>query len=145
MRKIFLVLIMGLFVFSIAGVSATTLINGVIYSSNHITFVSGANVSIACTHRDIINYKNSISISDGSYGASFLESKCDEGDSVTVIASKGDLSGIKTKVVQNKIDYPGVSVNLAVVNVAMTPEFGFFLGTLTLISVVGIFFVVRRD
>ncbi len=114
-----------------------TVVGGVIYSSGSFTTVPGANVAITCEGVT----KETVSDSIGVYSVQFTPFQCSLNDVVTVIAKKGDLSGVKTAPVN---DY-GLTVNLAIVNVPMTPEFGFFFGTLTLISAVGIFFVVRRD
>ncbi len=146
MRKTMLIAIIGLFLFSIMGVSATApqntsvknvIVTGITYNSNSHSLVPGANVTITCN-----GYSNSTtSDSTGAYRVQINHSYCKAGDTVTVTAIKGNLYGSASKPAE---DY-GMDVSLALIMVPMTPEFSFFLGTLTLISAVGIFFVVRKD
>ncbi len=146
MNKILLLTIIGLLVFSIGGVSAKTMIAGKIIAQDKVTPVPGANVTVYCTNNKNTTINQSVSgATDGSYAVTFLDTYCNVGDKVIVVAVKGKMSGTGNGIVMGKSNYPGLTVNLAIVNVPTTPEFTFFLGTLTLISAVGIFFVVRKD
>ncbi len=147
MRKTMLIAIIGLFLFSIMGVSATApqntsvknvIVTGITYNGNSYSLVPGANVTITCN-----GYSNSTTsdLNKGTYHLQISHSYCQAGDIITVTAVKGNLYGSASNPVK---DY-GMDVNLALIMVPMTPEFSFFLGTLTLISAVGIFFVVRKD
>lgn len=143
MKKALMVIVLGLFIVSMMGaVSATvddrdTNIGGTIYNSDFSSTISGATVTVTCNNATDSTTSNA----NGVYGVAFDVSECTIGDLVTVVAIKDDLSGVESEFVY---DF-GLTVNLAVVNVPMTPEFGFVLGLMTLLSAVGIFFVVRRD
>lgn len=139
------VLMFGLIVLSFGMVSAKTMISGIIYNEDYEGVVSGANVSISCAHGEFTNVRNAVSMSDGMYSVNFSESGsdgCNDGDVVSVFAIKDGLSGSKSGVVHN--DVVG-TWDIAVVNVSMVPEFGAVVGVLTMLSAVGLFFVVRKD
>lgn len=117
--------------------SKKTNIGGTIYNSDYSSTISGANVTVTCNGFN----KNTLSNANGVYSVEFIASECTVGDSVTVVAVKGSLSGVETESVY---DF-GLTVNLAIVNVPIVPEFGFVLGLATLLGAVGIFFIVRRQ
>ncbi len=145
MKRLFSVLILSLMILSVMGaVSAKTLIAGKIYNADYSDTIAGADVTITCIHNNDTNVKNTTSLSDGAYSVTFDEtgtSACNNGDSLTVSAVKGSLYGSKTGDIHDDVfgDW-----DLAVVNVPLVPEFGIFLGALTVLSAVGIFFFVRR-
>jgi len=115
-----------------------TYVMGVIYDASDYTPVPGANVSITC------NNIHSKTISDyhGAYSTQFRTSNCKIGDTAIVSAVKGDLSGTAKGIVHpSQVSF----INLAIVHVPMTPEFGFIIGTLTLFASIGIFFIIRRQ
>jgi len=145
MRKIVGVLMFGLILLSVGVVSAKTMISGIVYNGDYSGVVGGANVSISCAHGEFTNVKKVVSLNDGAYSVSFSESGkdgCNDGDVVSVVAVKDGLSGSSSGVVHN--DVVG-SWDIAVVNISMVPEFGVVVGMLTMLSAVGIFFVVRKD
>ena len=128
--------------FAVSGINPpekNVVVGGTIYTPEG-TFLGDAYVTVTCNEYN----ETAISNSEGDYGVEFDNSQgtiCAVGDTVTVIAVKGDLSGIESDVVT---DFP-LTVNLVIINIPMTPEFGFTMGLVTLISAAGIFFIVRRD
>jgi hypothetical protein len=141
MKKVFSLMLLGLLVVSMIGtVSATnTLINGKIYNSDFSQTVSGATVSVDCNG----NILPATSDANGAYAVVYNQTLCDSGDALTVSASHpshgvGSLSGVIT-------DNAFMGWDLAIVNVPLVPEFGIFIGALTILSAVGVFFLVRRE
>ena len=132
----FVILVLMSFTVIATPVKDTT-VGGTIYNQDYSATISGADVTVTCNSAN----KYTSSNSNGVYGVQFSGSECSSGDTVTVTAIKGDLSGVEAESVY---DF-GLIVNLAIVNVPMTPEFGMIAGALTLLGAVGIFFVVRRD
>ncbi|MEA3248707.1 MAG: hypothetical protein U9Q73_03320 [Nanoarchaeota archaeon] len=151
MKKIFGAVLVLMFMFSFSLVSAATIVNGVAYQGEITNPVENADIVVSCAHvtssGTVINTQNTTSDSNGWYGVSFSESStegCNDGDEVTVYATTIDgLYGESgpAVVIDNMIG----SLDVAIVNVPMVPEFGFVFGMLTILSAVGIFFVVRKD
>ena len=138
-------MLVGMFILSMGLVSAKTLIAGKIYNADYSDTVAGANVTVMCDHGGVVSFANTNSSADGSYGVEFSETgfnACNDGDTLTVYAEKGSLTGMESGVINNNVfgDW-----DLAIVNVPLVPEFGFIVGMLTILSAVGIFFVVRKD
>ena len=145
MRKIMTLMVFGLFLISMAGVvSAKTVVAGIVYDEEGLPF-DGADVLVSCDHNSTINNQSAASQSDGSYAVEYDEDDCNTGDNVNVTATTDTGYGDGSGVVISKTSYPGVDINLAIINVPTVPEFGLFMGILTLISAVGIFAFVRRD
>jgi len=135
----FIFMMVMMFSFSVSAInvdSRRTVVGGIVY--NNRIAVPGASVTVTCNNVTKHTTSNSVT---GAYSISYSSSQCTIGDSVDVIAVKDDLSGAISAPVQ---DFELI-VNVAIANVPMTPEFGFFMGALTLLSAVGIFFVVKRD
>ena len=134
-------MILGLLVISMLGVvsaytSAYTLVAGKIYDENGIK-VEGAEVIINCNE----NIQNMTSNSEGDYAVQYLEADCNVGDSLFVTAEKDDSYGSKQgTIIENVMG----SWNVAIINVTI-PEFGFFVGVLTLMGALGVFFFVRKE
>ncbi len=135
--------LLGLVLFlSVGMVSAKTLITGKIYNFDYSQTIAGANVVVDCNG----NIQTTTSASDGSYVAVYNETgdgSCDSGDALVVNASHssygfGSLSGTIN-------DDAFMEWDLAIVNVPLVPEFGFFICGLTILGVIGIFFLVRRQ
>jgi hypothetical protein len=138
MKKIFSLIILSFLVVSLTGAAtAMTDIVGVIYNEDYSAVIGGADVTVNCNG----NIETTVSSSDGAYGVEFYNADCTTGDTVLVNAIKGDLSGSETGIVHQF----GLTVKVAIVNVPMVPEFGFFVGALAILSGVGIFFFVRRE
>ena len=149
MNKISSIFLLGILIFSLGAVSAKTMISGKIYNSDFTGTINEANVTISCEHKvgdDIFtNIRNAISLSDGTYSVEYNEAAkngCDDGDIVTVTAKKNELHGVRSGIVHENVVG---TWDVGVVNVPMVPEFGLFIGILTLVSVTGIFFVIRKN
>jgi len=143
-----LLIFMSFEVIAIAGGSITpnvttsptedTYVKGRVYDADFSTGISDASVIATCNGIS----KNTETDSFGDYVIMFDTTECRVGNIVTVIATKDNLSGAGSDSVHY---YYGIEINLAIVDVPMTPEFGFVLGGFTLISAIGIFLVIRRD
>ena len=77
----------------------------------------------------------------GIYVVSFTSTECGINDKVTVNAVKDDVHGSMDGTVADSVCW----YNFAIINVPLVPEFGVVVGMLTMISAIGIFFVVRKD
>ncbi len=140
MKKALTFIMLGLFVISmVSATSAMTIVAGVVYDDEGIV-VDGAEISVMCNLNEI----NATSLSDGSYAVEYLENLCDTGDEVTVTATADEGYGVGSGVVMDKGLYPGVDINLSIINVVV-PEFGLVIGLMTLLASAGIFFMVRKD
>lgn len=121
-----------------------TLVNGIIYYADNDKPVNGADVVVECNHNNGVSKKTEGPVkseSDGSYFVIFNQYYCDEEDIITVTATKGQLTGTNIGVVHDKIVR---SLDVAVVNVPLVPEFGIIVGAITILGALGVFFVVRR-
>jgi len=144
MEKAFILIsLVFLSVLSLSIVSASTLIAGKIYDSPNFETangVSGANINVTCNS----SLKTTTSLGDGTYSVTFNNTNaCPNNSTVTVVAEKGGVSNNGTGVVH---DYTALMPDLyiGIVNIALIPEFGLFVGALTLFSAIGVFFLVRR-
>ena len=151
MKKIFSLIILGLFVILMVGVvSAETGVLGQVYDADTRIGIENANVLVSCAHNTssgiIINTRNTTSISNGWYGVEFPEiggGACDDGDEVIVYATTAEgLYGESEPVIV--VDDMIGNLDVAIANVPMVPEFGLFMGILTLFGAIGVFFFVRR-
>lgn len=131
---------------SIAAVSATkTVVAGKIYDSPNFETakaVTNANVNVTCNQ----SLQTTKSLNDGTYSVVFNDTAdCPNGSEVTVVA---ELNGVTSDPDKGKgiiHDYTTIAdIYLGVVNIALIPEFGLFVGGLTILAAVGIFFFVRR-
>jgi len=144
MKKAFMltVLVALLVIASIGAVSAGTLIAGKIYDSPNFETagaVADANINVTCGE----NLQTTTSLNDGTYSVIFSIAQCPLNSNVTVVAEKDGISNSGTGIVH---DYSSLMIDLyiGVVNIALIPEFGLFVGSLTILAAVGIFFFVRR-
>ena len=157
MKKTFVFMVMGLFLVSMIGMTSAvpvgpnTLIAGTIYNSDFSEKIGNANITVACANGGNIYYRYTVSTSGGDakgdYQVTFPETNigdgaCKGGDSVTVTVLKDSLSGVETETV---VDNAVLDIDIAIINVSMTPEFGFFLGIVTLLGSVGIIYVIRKE
>jgi hypothetical protein len=150
---IFLLLIIS----SLSIISAKTIVAGKIYDSPNFetaNAVANANINVTCDD----NLLTAISLNDGTYSVAFdscmsdlkaLQTSndllcCDDGSIVTVWAEKDGVSNSGTGEVHG---YTAIvpDLYLGVVNIALVPEFGLFIGALTIMGAVGVFFFVRRQ
>lgn len=145
MKKVMAFVLIGMFVLSLGLVSAKTMISGVIYNADYTEKIANASVTVTCDHNGDIGVQNTESLADGIYGVIFNETgsnSCNNGDILTVYAEKGSLTGIQSGEIRE--NFMG-DWDVGIVNVPLVPEFGFYMGMLTILSAVGIFFVVRKE
>lgn len=131
---------MFVFLFAISFASASTVIAGKIYTANFEDTVSNATVTVTCDALSSTVQSNS----DGSYATSFNTTLCNDADTASVHAFK---AGVGENTINGTIhDFSAImpDLNIGVVNVPLVPEFGFIIGSLTLVSAVVVFFVIRR-
>ncbi|MEK6935320.1 MAG: hypothetical protein AABW67_00875 [Nanoarchaeota archaeon] len=142
-KQLVLPIFVLLIISSLMIVSATTLINGKIYNSDFSQTVSGASVIITCNGTDT----SYTSLGDGSYAVTYDEAICADGNTLTVSASHPSYGiGSQTGVINpDMVPDMVMTWDIGIVNVPLIPEFGVFVGALTILSAVGIFFFVRRD
>ena len=144
-----LLLVFGL---NIVAAADNTIVSGnVYYGSEPGNFVSGAAIEVTCNpdyesemgtmSADTDNFKTTTTDSKGHYSVMFDNINCKLGDDVFVVAGKDGMSTTREGEVGNYSD----SFDLAIVDIPMVPEFGTIVGMLTMISAIGIFFVVRKD
>jgi hypothetical protein len=122
----------------VADEPSNTLITGKIYNVDFTQTIVGADVEVVCNNAS----QNVTSESNGKYTAIYNKEICNAGDSLVIYAEKDGLRGVASGVIHENAILN--NWDLGVVNVAIVPEFGFFLGILTLLSAVGIFFIVRK-
>jgi hypothetical protein len=144
-----------LLIFGLSLISAKTLVAGKIYNSPNFETaiaVAEANINVTCEG----NVLSATSLSDGTYSVAFDSCYsnirafsdnvlcCHEGENITVWAEKDGISSSGTGIINN---FTAVmpDLYLGVVNIALVPEFGLFIGALTIMSAVGIFFMVRKN
>ncbi len=139
MKKLFVLAILPLFLLSVVSAvcSRPTHVAGIVYQNADIDdVVAGASVNVTCNSYS----RNTTSLSDGTYDAEFTCIECATGDTAYVSATSGSLYGSNSGIVH---DF-GLTVRIAVVPVPLVPEFGIFIGALTILSAVGVFFVIRK-
>jgi len=152
MKKAFILTILALLVLSVSLVSADTMIAGKIYNADWSDTVDGANVTVTCNGHS----QSKTSENDGAYAVTFDTGDCNVSNTVSVHAIC-----IEGQCIQSDSENPitgentaegtihdggelGIDIPLGVVNVSIIPEFGIIVGVLTVLSAVGIFFVIRR-
>lgn len=139
MNKTIVFVFLVFMVFSAVVVSAAkTVISGTIYNSDYTEKVNNAYVESSCNGF----VKNKTSDIDGSYYFVYNLSDCHDGDYLSVFASHPDYgSNMKDGIVKNSTigDW-----DFAILDIPLVPEFGFFIGSLTILGALGIFFVIRR-
>jgi len=143
MKKTFMFMVLALFLIStISVVSAQTIIAGKIYDSpnfNTANGVANANINVTCNS----NVLTTQSLSDGTYAVGFEVEDCPNNSTVTVVAEKNGISNTGTGIVH---DYTAIieGLYIGVVDIPLIPEFGVYAGVLTLVSAIGLFFIVRK-
>jgi hypothetical protein len=139
MTKVFSLMILSLMAILMLGAmsASTTAIAGKIYNADYSDTIPGANVTVNCNE----NIQTTMSLSDGAYSVTYDGTVCNQDSLLTVYAVKGSLSGSNTGIIHDNL-VEGWNVGIA--NVSLIPEFGLFLGALTILSALVIFFVVRK-
>jgi hypothetical protein len=144
MNKLLILPVIALLVIaSIVAVSAKTIVAGKIYDSPNFetaNAVSGADINVTCDGNSL----TTTSLSDGTYSVEYADTEdCPDGSLVTVVAEKDGNTNSGTGLVHDFTAYIP-DIYLGIVNIALIPEFGLIVGTLTVLSAVGVFFLVRR-
>jgi hypothetical protein len=131
-----------------------TLVEGKIYFADTNKPAGNADVTVTCTHlEDGKDYVKTIKSSNskwlkGTYLVQFPQSECVSGDTVVVSAIKSGKAGSEDGIVEDSIEYKikkcFVDIDLALIDVPLVPEFGYFVGVLTIVGALGVFFVVRK-
>ena len=144
MKKVLMLSVLALLVVStLCVVSATTIIAGKVYNHDYSQTIANATVEVTCNN----NLKITSSLNDGSYAVTYCESTCqtdpvcDDGDTLSVYAEKDGLTGSNSGVINDDMV---MDIDIGIVNVPLVPEFGIFIGALTILSALGVFFLVRR-
>lgn len=147
MKKQMILAVLACFIIAMVGVvSAKTIIAGKVYNADYSDVVADATVTVTCDHGGTPAVDTTTSSADGTYAVSFDEGSpgtapyCDNGDTVTVEASKGSAYGVSSGVVDDDVI---MDWDLAIVNVSI-PEFGLLIGALTVFCAIAVFFVIRR-
>jgi len=169
MKKTLAFMILGLFMISMIGVVSaddpcdftcegccaigTTTIGGTIYQEDLGVEggpIAGASVMVICERGEggTEYSRPTTSLDDGGYAVVFPQNQCTIGDKIIVSAEKpsDELSGEEEgEVTINVFEWGCFRLDVGIVNVGMVPEFGFFMGALTLLCAVGIFAFVKRE
>jgi hypothetical protein len=122
--------------------TGNTVIGGTIYKENVTNGIVGASVEVICSHDGKDYTETTTSISKGQYSVTFPCDECDYTDGVVVNAEKDSLSGTNDGSVS--MIYPGLSLNVGIVNVDLIPEFGLIAASVALIGALGIFLYRRK-
>jgi hypothetical protein len=118
MAKHSLLVYLGMFVLILSLVltlgftSADTLVGGKIYNSDFSEVIGGATVNVDCGS-DLLY---TTSLSDGTFAVTFDSDSCYSAHEVQVSASKGNLSGEDTSIINNSTEDEGEYVAVANVN-----------------------------
>lgn len=150
MKKLVLAgVLVGFMILAISIVSAySTVVSGTIYdTTDDYAIVPYAYVEVTCNGYTL----NETAKSDGIYWVTFMNETCPINTTMAVgdiCAKSGDLEGCnKDPVTVHDIgEYP-VDLELGFApggDVFLIPEFGLVVGLITILSAVGIFFVIRR-
>jgi hypothetical protein len=122
----------------------TTVVAGVVYDNtnpNSIHGIEGATVIVTCDGHGSLP---TTTLEDGAYSVQYSSDDCYPGSVLSVYASHPNYSPNTVNDIDVHNNFPGVNVNLGVANVPLVPEFGLFIGGLTVLGALGAFFVVRR-
>ena len=118
--------------------AGNTIVGGTIYQNTITTPVSGASVTVTCNGYT----QTDTSGANGAYSVVFPCYQCYYNNAVVVDAVKNPLTGESKGTVS--MTYPGLNLDVGIVNVPMVPEFGLVVGLTTMLGALGVFFVVRR-
>lgn len=115
---------------------------GKIYQDNFASTVAGAIVNVTCADTTL----QTTSLGDGAYVVKFDSWDCNIADApVSVDATSGSMTGhSEGQIHDGALLGLDCGLDFAVVNVNLIPEFSLLVGTLTVISAIAVFFVIRR-
>ena len=123
----------------------TTFVSGRVYNQNTGANISGAAVTVTCRGHE----RHVTSGDEGGYSAQYPATDCTNGDEVSVSATYDGLNGESNTVTWYTDNYQvgclKMIINVACADVPLIPEFGLVIGTLTVLSAIGVFFLVRRN
>ncbi len=131
--------------YNCCGMTGMTIIKGAVYEGDLSNGIRGANVAVTCYHEGSEHTRNALSWHGGKYIVFFQQSECKYGDNATVSAEKDGMTGANSGSVNVTSTAGCFTLDVGIVNVPLIPEFGMIIGTLTVISAVGVFFLVRRN
>jgi hypothetical protein len=136
MKKI-LGMILGLFLFvAMVSASSLTVISGTVFDGDGNP-VADASISVECNG----NYKYATTDGNGDYKVVFPQSKCADGDSVTITAEK---DGLGSNTNEGTVEGGECIVDTAIIDVTI-PEFTVIAAGLALVGAVAGFAVMRRN
>jgi ribosomal protein S17 len=116
-----------------------TKISGKVKDQDHKKVV-GAQVTTVCTH-DSQNYnKTTTTNGQGKYEVIYPSNQCDDGDSVTVTATKDGATGTDTGIVRER----RCLRDIAIINIILVPEFGLITGAFAALTSAGAFWVMKK-
>lgn len=143
MKKIFTsILIVTLFLFLAGKAQAAFqigLVAGVITGPDGNPLES-ASIGVDCNSHHL----TTSSAANGTYSVQFDNGFCTLGQTVTVTATKGSLSGSNSGPMLNGGDIGQVHLDVAIVNVPTVPEFGLVTGVITLLASAGSYLILKR-
>lgn len=113
-----------------------SIVAGTVTNSGTGNPVGGASVSVLCDGHTL----TSSTTSAGAYVVQFPSADCPNGATAQVTATKGSNSASNS----GKVNKLSASVNLAIVNVSVVPEFGIVAGISAAILGGGAFIVMRQ-
>jgi len=144
-KSVLVLSILALFlIMSVAMVSAyTTAVVGKVYNADYTDTINNATVEVTCIHGTTPTTNSTTSFGVGDYMVQFTDNQCALNDTISVYGFKDGLSDTGDGELIN-VNMTSFNLALGVSNLALIPEFGFFVGALTLFSAVGVFFLVRR-
>lgn len=128
-----------------ANTAANTDVDGEVYYESDRIPASFAEVMVVCEdksngRRDII--ETTTCDENGKYHISInYADKCDRGDIIIVTANKDGMDGMNSKQVGRQYTN---HVDVRIGSAPVVPEFGFFVGVLTIFGAVGVFFIIRK-
>jgi hypothetical protein len=139
--------------FLISVVSATsvptyTIITGKVYNSSvdplNPSIVEGAHVTVNCSG----HIRTTETSNEGAYNVNYTYGDCPFNSPFYVEATKDNLKGnnydANDTIDSDMTAIAPIYMGVGVVFMNMIPEFGAFIGGLTLVSAVALFFVIRR-
>ena len=133
-----LFLILGLMVIPAVVAAPLTVITGTVTDADN-NVVDGATVEVTCTHDAVDTVELTTSDVDGQYYVTFSPLDCDDGDSVSVVVTYGEMGGSN----DGTVSYADCMVNVGIVDVQI-PEFGVVAAGLALVGAIAGFAVMRK-
>jgi hypothetical protein len=133
-KSLALVLVAALLVAAPALASSLTVISGTVKDASS-TPVSGATVAVTCNG----NLKTTTTGLDGKYYVTYPQSKCKDGNTVSIHATKDDMSGDGTGTVEGGV----CIVNSGFVDVTI-PEFGVVAASVAFVGAIAGFLILRK-